>query len=64
MRTALEARYEREAQLLSLWQEGAGDEVVVQRKQAHAEAFRDELASFLTEDQLQGFWSGGGEGGK
>jgi hypothetical protein len=64
MRTALEARYEREAELLSLWQGGAGDEVVGQQKQADAEAFREELASFLTEDQLQGFWSGGGEGGK
>jgi len=64
MRTALEDRYEREAELMSLWQGGAGDEVVRQRKQADAEAFRDDLASFLTEDQLQGFWSGGGEGGK
>jgi hypothetical protein len=64
MRTALESRYEREAELLSLWQGGAGDEVVGQQKQADSDAFRDELASFLTEDQLQSFWSGGGESGK
>ena len=64
MRRALTDRYEREAELLGLWQEGASDEVVGQQKRADAEAFRDELASFLTEDQLEGFWSDGGRGGK
>jgi hypothetical protein len=64
MRTALIDRYEREAEMLRMWQDGAGDQAVGQQKRADAEAFRDELASFLDEDQLQGFWSGAEGAGK
>ena len=57
MEVALLARYERQAELSQLWNQGGDLEVVGELKLADAVAFEAELASFLTIEQLELFQS-------
>ncbi|MHC4893179.1 MAG: hypothetical protein ACYTFV_07390 [Planctomycetota bacterium] len=52
LRNALLASYEREEQVLALWQEGASDEVLGAVKQENSELLQTDLGAFLTEEQV------------
>ena len=56
-RTALLAQYDRDTALTQLWDQGASDEVLGEQKQADGAAFTDDLGAFLSDQQLQTFWS-------
>ena len=55
MRSALVSRYEREADILRRWQEGADPEVLGVMKQNDREVHRGELAQILTPGQLESY---------
>lgn len=57
LRTALLAQYDRDTALTQLWDQGASDEVLGEQKQADGAAFTDDLGAFLSDQQLQTFWS-------
>ncbi|MHC5211813.1 MAG: hypothetical protein ACYTG2_13925 [Planctomycetota bacterium] len=58
MRRALEGKYDRETEVLRLWADGASDGVLGQSKSDNAQAFQDELAAFLTPEQLETYMAG------
>lgn len=64
LRNALLASYEREEQVLALWQEGASDEVLGTAKQENGQLLQTELGAFLTEEQLGMFNALNAGGGK
>lgn len=55
LRSALLAQYEREAELIRLWEQSVDDELLGQRKTDDLRTFSDELAGFLSEEQLDAF---------
>jgi hypothetical protein len=64
MRTILASQYEREDDVRRLWEDGADDELLGERKRSGREQFHDDLAVTLTPGQLDTFWtriSGGGK---
>lgn len=64
LRNALLASYEREEQVLALWQEGASDEVLGTAKQENNTLLQTDLGAFLTEEQLGMFNALTAGGGK
>ena len=63
MRSALLAQYDREDEVRRLWEEGADDELLGDRKRESGELFRQDLDSFLSVEQSEQFWErvGGGK---
>lgn len=64
MRSALLARYEREAELIRRWEAGESDEVLGEIKGSDREAHLSDVAAFLTPQQLDDYVSAEGQGGK
>lgn len=64
MRSALLARYEREAELVRRWEAGEDPAVLGDVKAADREAHRREIAAFLTPAQLETYVARDGGGGK
>jgi len=60
LRDALEARYEREEELVRLWEEGADDEVLGAAKTGSRTSFLSDLEVFLTPEQYE-TWSTSGK---
>ena len=63
MRSALLARYERDDELVRMWEDGADNQVLGERKASNHQAFREELSGFLSPQQQEGFSSGSAGGG-
>ena len=64
MRTALEARYEREADLTMRWEAGEATEALGEQKRTDYETHQADLALILTPEQLATYRSRRGGGGK
>lgn len=64
MRSLLLSRFDREAEYLRLWEEGADEEIRGELKVNDREAQVSELSGFLTAGQLETYLSRGGGGGK
>jgi parvulin-like peptidyl-prolyl isomerase len=59
LRAALAARYDREAELLALWEAGADDELLGEQKADDRQTFLDELGGILTPEQYETYTSSG-----
>ncbi len=64
MRSALLARYDREAELIRRWEAGEDPEALGELKRSDREAHHTDLSAFLTPAQLETYASRGGGGGK
>jgi|GEM_PF-2335126 len=52
LRSALLAKFDRDQELIRMWEEGVDYEVLGERKAADADLLRADLTSFLSEDQV------------
>ncbi len=57
VRAALQAQYEREAELVRLWQEGGDPALIAERKRGDHELLRNDLSLYLDAQQLETFWA-------
>lgn len=64
MRSALLDQYARDEALIQQWQDGADDQTLGELKRGNAEALRNDLSGFLTQQQLEAFGNRGGGGEK
>lgn len=64
LRNALQASYDREEQMLTLWREGASNEAMGALKQENHTLLQTDLGAFLTEEQLVMYNSIPSSGGK
>ncbi len=51
-------RYDREAEVRLLREDGADPEVLAERKEADGELFNSDLSNVLSPEQLETFWNG------
>ena len=56
MRDAVVAQYDRNAELLRLWQAGASDEDLGERKRENRDVHRAEVEALLSADQFEAYW--------
>ena len=59
MRSVLLTQWDREAEYLRLWEQGADEEILGELKVSDQKAHSNELAGFLTEEQVQTYLRGG-----
>lgn len=62
MRSALLARYERDAELVRLWEAGEDEEILGEIKTTNRADHLDEVSRFLTPDQFDRYFNRGGGG--
>ena len=56
MRDAVVAQYDRDAELMRLWQAGASDEDLGERKRENRDVHRAEVEALLSADQFEAYW--------